>query len=54
MSKRLQDINALLVTLDKIPVSGRENLERMLGCMEKLDEMKGEELNANVQTDYGR
>ena len=36
----IKHINAIQNTLDGVQVSGRENWDRLLGCVQALDELK--------------
>lgn len=38
-SQFFEDLKAIRYTLDKVSVSGSENFDKMLGCIQKLDEM---------------
>lgn len=41
-------IQAIINTLNTIPVSGAENLDRMLGCIRTLEKMRADMVNAAV------
>lgn len=41
-------IAAVLVTLGKIEVHGRDNLSRLLGCMQELEKLMNGEEQANA------
>ena len=41
-------IAAVIVTLGKIEVHGKDNLSRLLGCMEELEKMMNEEEEADA------
>lgn len=38
--KSIETIQMVINTLNHIEVHGRDNLSRLLGCIQKLDEMK--------------
>ena len=37
-------IAAVIVTLNKVEVHGKENLSRLLGCIQELEKMMNEEV----------
>ena len=39
IEKFLGQLSSLRLTLDKIAVSGEQNLNRMLGCIQLIDQM---------------
>lgn len=39
MKEMLLQIEAIQATLDKIEIKGRVNIDKMLGCMQALDEL---------------
>ena len=41
-------IAAVIVTLNKIEVHGRDNLTRLLGCIQELDKLMNEEDKADA------
>lgn len=40
--KTIETLQAVINTLDKIPVSGYDNMDKMLGCMQTLIGLKRE------------
>lgn len=41
-------IAAVIITLGKIEVHGKDNLSRLLGCMQELEKMMNEEDKADA------
>ena len=41
-------IAAVIVTLGKLEVHGKDNLSRLLGCMQELEKMMNEEEKADA------
>lgn len=41
MKEQIQNITAVIATLDKIEVKGEENMSRLLACIQTLKTLKG-------------